>query len=68
MSASGWLQLAIYLLVLLLFSNIVIGYTNFFRNRETNFLVSLPLPSRTIWVPPAETVYGDTRVSVFAVA
>jgi ABC-2 type transport system permease protein len=38
-----------FLLVLLLFSNIVISYTNFFRNRETNFLISLPISSQTIF-------------------
>jgi ABC-2 type transport system permease protein len=38
-----------FLLVLLLFSNLVIGYTNFFRNRETNFLMSLPVPAQTIF-------------------
>lgn len=38
-----------FLFVLLLFSNLVIGYTNFFRNRETTFLLSLPLPLATIF-------------------
>ncbi|MEO5803329.1 MAG: hypothetical protein ABIR24_07340 [Verrucomicrobiota bacterium] len=37
------------LLMLLLFSNLVISYTNFFRNRETNFLISLPLSAQTIF-------------------
>jgi hypothetical protein len=41
--------LFVFLLVLLLFSNLVIGYTNFFRNRETNFLISLPISSQTIY-------------------
>ncbi len=38
-----------FLFVLLLFSNLVISYTNFFRNRETNFLISLPIPVETIF-------------------
>ena len=38
-----------FLFVLLLFSNLVISYTNFFRNRETQFLTSLPLASQTIF-------------------
>ena len=38
-----------FLFILLLFSNIVIGYANFFRNRETNFLTSLPISSQTIF-------------------
>jgi ABC-2 type transport system permease protein len=38
-----------FLFVLLLLSNLVIGYTNFFRNRETSFLLSLPVPTRTVF-------------------
>ncbi len=38
-----------FLFLLLLFSNLVISYTNFFRNRETNFLISLPVPAKTIF-------------------
>ena len=38
-----------FLFVLLLFSNLVISYTNFFRNRETNFLIALPIPAETIF-------------------
>src|SRR4026209_1049652 len=38
-----------FLFVLLLLSNLVIGYTNLFRNRETSFLISLPVPTRTIF-------------------
>src|ERR1700722_10786399 len=41
--------LFVFLFVLLLFSNLVIGYTNFFRNRETNFLISLPISAQTIY-------------------
>jgi len=37
------------LFLLLLFSNIVIAYSNLFRNRETQFLVSLPIPTETIF-------------------
>jgi ABC-2 type transport system permease protein len=36
------------LFVLLLFSNLVIGYTNLFRNRETSYLLAMPVPFRTI--------------------
>ena len=38
-----------FLLVLLLFSNLVIGYGNFFRNRETQYLFSLPIPARVVF-------------------
>jgi ABC-2 type transport system permease protein len=38
-----------FLFVLLLLSNLVINYTNLFRNRETAFLLTLPVPSRTIF-------------------
>ena len=38
-----------FLFVLLLLSNLVIGYTNLFRNRETSFLLSLPVPTSTIF-------------------
>ena len=41
--------LFVFLLVLLLFSNLVIGYANFVRNRETSFLISLPIPAQTIF-------------------
>jgi ABC-2 type transport system permease protein len=37
------------LLVLLIFSNLIIGYGNFFGNRETNFLLPLPIPAQTIF-------------------
>ena len=37
------------LFVLLLFSNIIIAYTNLFRNRETVFLLTLPIESQTIF-------------------
>ncbi len=37
------------LFLLLLFSNLVIGYSNFFRNRETAFLLTLPVPAQTVF-------------------
>ena len=38
-----------FLFVLLLFSNLVISYTNLFRNRETTFLLSLPVAPQVIF-------------------
>ncbi|HEY0456164.1 MAG TPA: hypothetical protein VGE41_07285 [Verrucomicrobiae bacterium] len=38
-----------FLFVLLLLSNLVIGYTNLFRNRETAFLLTLPISRDTIF-------------------
>lgn len=38
-----------FLFLLLLISNLVIGYSNLFRNRETTFLLSLPIPTHTIF-------------------
>jgi len=38
-----------FLFVLLLFSNLIISYTNLFRNRETSFLMSLPVPFEAIF-------------------
>ena len=38
-----------FLFMLLLFSNVVISYSNFFRNRESAFLIALPIPSSTIF-------------------
>jgi ABC-2 type transport system permease protein len=38
-----------FLLVLLIFSNFILGYGNYFHNRETNFLVSLPISPQTIF-------------------
>src|SRR5207253_2498414 len=38
-----------FLFVLLLFSNLVISYTNLFQNRETTFLLSLPLPPQIVF-------------------
>jgi ABC-2 type transport system permease protein len=38
-----------FLFGLLLLSNLVISYTNLFRNRETIFLLTLPIPAQTIF-------------------
>ena len=38
-----------FLFALLLLSNLIISYTNFFRNRETTFLLSLPVSNATIF-------------------
>src|SRR5215208_3807017 len=38
-----------FLFVLLVLSNLVIGYTNLFRNRETSFLLTLPIRRETIF-------------------
>lgn len=38
-----------FLFVLLLISNLIISYSNLFRNRETTHLVSLPISSNTIF-------------------
>ncbi len=38
-----------FLFVLLLLSNLVIAYTNLFRNRETAFLLTLPVSKETIF-------------------
>ena len=38
-----------FLFVLLLMSNLVISYSNLFRNRETAFLLCMPIPTRTIF-------------------
>jgi ABC-2 type transport system permease protein len=37
------------LFVLLLLSNLIISYTNLFRNREAAFLLTLPVPRQTIF-------------------
>jgi len=38
-----------FLFGLLLLSNLVISYTNLFRNRETAFLLTLPVPVQTVF-------------------
>lgn len=44
-----WYLLFAFLFVLLLFSNLVISYTNLFKNRETAFLLTLPLTPQQIF-------------------
>jgi ABC-2 type transport system permease protein len=38
-----------FLFALLLLSNLVISYTNLFRNRESEFLLTMPVPRETIF-------------------
>jgi len=38
-----------FLFALLLISNLIISYSNLFRNRETHFLLTLPLTSNTVF-------------------
>jgi ABC-2 type transport system permease protein len=38
-----------FLFVLLIFSNLVISYTNLFRNRESSYLFTVPVPRGTIF-------------------
>ncbi len=38
-----------FLFFMLFFSNLAISYTNFFRNRETQFLMTLPIPFQTVF-------------------
>ena len=38
-----------FLFILLLLSNLIISYTNLFRNRESDFLLTLPVPTETIF-------------------
>jgi ABC-2 type transport system permease protein len=38
-----------FLFVLLLISNLIISYTNLFRNRETAYLLTMPVPANTIY-------------------
>jgi ABC-2 type transport system permease protein len=38
-----------FLFLLLLFSNVVINYSNLFRNRETAFLLSTPMPAVVVF-------------------
>ena len=46
-----------FLFLLLLLSNVIISFTNLFRNRETQFLLSLPVPHRC-------TLEGEGKGSV----
>ena len=38
-----------FLFTMLLFSNVVMSYSNFFRNREASWLSTLPLPASTLF-------------------
>jgi len=38
-----------FLFLLLLLSNVIINFTNLFRNRETHFLLSLPVPHQVVY-------------------
>ena len=38
-----------FLFILLLLSNLIISYSNLFRNREASYLMSLPVPAQTIF-------------------
>ena len=38
-----------FLFVLLLLSNLIISYTNLFRNREASFLLTLPIPAQVVF-------------------
>ncbi|MBL69460.1 MAG: hypothetical protein CMO74_13615 [Verrucomicrobiales bacterium] len=38
-----------FLFMMLLFSNVVVGYTNFFRNKESVYLFTLPIPASGIF-------------------
>lgn len=38
-----------FFFAMLIFSNLIIGYTTLFKNRETEWMLSLPLPHRNIY-------------------
>ena len=38
-----------FFFVMLVFSNLIIGYSTLFKNRETSWLLSLPVPHRSIY-------------------
>ncbi len=38
-----------FFFVMLVFSNIIIGYSTLFKNRETQWLLSLPIPHRNVY-------------------
>jgi hypothetical protein len=38
-----------FLFMLLLFSNVVVGYTNMFKNEESRYLNTLPIPAQSIF-------------------
>src|SRR5581483_11691820 len=39
-----------FFFAMLMFSNAIIGYASLFKNRETNFLLSLPVRSRDVYL------------------
>jgi len=39
-----------FFFAMLIFSNAIIGYASLFKNSETNFLLSLPIPARVVYV------------------
>jgi len=39
-----------FFFAMLVFSNAIIGYASLFKNRETNFLLSLPIPARDVYL------------------
>jgi ABC-2 type transport system permease protein len=39
-----------FFFAMLIFSNAIIGYANFFKNRETTFLLSLPIRARDVYI------------------
>jgi ABC-2 type transport system permease protein len=39
-----------FFFAMLIFSNAIIGYAGLFKNRETNFLLSLPIPARVVYL------------------
>lgn len=64
-----WYLLFAFLFILLLFSNLVISYTNLFKNRETAFLLTLPLrPQQVFLWKFIESVVLASWAFVFLVA
>jgi len=39
-----------FFFAMLIFSNAIIGYASLFKNRETDFLLSLPIPARDVYI------------------
>ena len=39
-----------FFFAMLIFSNAIIGYASLFKNRETDFLLTLPIPSRDVYL------------------
>src|SRR5580692_3061819 len=38
-----------FFFIMLIFSNLIIGYSTLFKSRETNWFLSLPVPHRTVY-------------------